>query len=430
MVPGPPARLASCPVRLKTALAMKVLALLLLPSLALAAPPSGPPAPRRIASLLVPMDPSAEASGPRMESYMNEALAEFQSYTLRKPEELFGLPQDDEALAALKRGKQGYEESLAAFDKKEYEDAETKIRATLKELQKAASAMTASCNPLCDATALYAAVMHQRGDVEEAKLALLDLMALHPTYELDTKRYSRDFIALRVQVATGLHAALRGGATVKSRPAGARVFIDNELKGYTPVTVSTLPVGKHLLRLERPGFRIYGQLLEVSPDDGETSVALQPTEDYKAYDARLDTVASEVMRANGTSSQAVAGLGKALGLERGLVGTVKDIPDSGTTELVLGLFDMSNGKRLGVRRVVLQGDEFGQLKSEMSRLVNHLLNNAEGGVEKRVKSSDPLENSHGMDEWNSEDRGGKRRGQEKKGKKGDPLDGVSGTEDW
>jgi len=407
---------------------MKALALLLLPSLALAAPP--PSRPQRISSLLVPMDPTAEASGPKMESYMNEALAEFQHYTLRKPEELFGLPQDDEALVALKRGKQGYEESLAAFDKKAYEDAELKIRATLKELEKAASAMTASCNPLCDATALYAAVMHQRGDVEEAKLALLDLMALNPTYEMDTKRYSRDFIALRVQVATGVHAALRGGATVKSRPAGARVYIDNEFKGHTPLTLTTLPVGKHLLRLERPGFRMYGQLLEVSPDDVEASTALQPTEDYKAYDARLDGVASEVMRANATSSTAVAGLGKALGLERGFVGTVRDIPDTGTTELVLGLFDMSNGKRLGVRRVVLQGDEFGQLKSEMGRLVNHLLNNAEGGAEKRVKASDPLENSHGMDEWNREDRGGKRRDQEKKSKKGDPLEGVNGTEDW
>jgi hypothetical protein len=406
---------------------MKALALVLLPALALAAPPSGP---RRIASLLVPMDPTAEASGPKMESYMNEALAEFQGYTVRRSEDLFGLPPDDEALAALKRGQQGYEESLAAFDKKEYADAELKVRATLKELQKAAAAMTASCNPLCDATALYAAVMHQRGKVEEAKRALLDLMALHSTHELDTKRYSRGFIALRIQVATGVNATLRGGVTVKSRPAGARVFIDNEFKGYTPVTVSTLPVGKHLLRLERPGFHVYGQLLEVSPNDEETSAALRPTEDYKAYDTRLDTVASELMRADSTSSQTVAGLGKALGLERGFVGTVRDMPDSDTTELVLGLFDMSTGKRLGFRRVVLQGDEFGQLEAEMGRLVNHLLNTADGGSEKRVKSSDPLENRHGMDEWNAEDRGGKRRTREKKAQGGDPLEGVHGTEDW
>ena len=405
---------------------MKALALVLLPTLALAAPPSGA---RRIASLLVPMDVAAEANGPKMESYMNEALDSFQAYSVRKPEELFGLPPDEEAQASLKRGELGYKESLEAFEKKEYEDAERKVRATLKELQKAAAAMTTSCTPLCDVTALYAAVMQQRGDLEEAKLALLDLMALNPMYELDTKRYSRELIALRVQVATGVNAALRGGVTVKSRPAGARVYIDSEFKGYTPVTVPTLAVGKHLLRLERPGFRQYGQFLDVSLDDSEVSAELQPTDNYKAYDAKLDAVAAEVGRGNATS-HAVLGLGRALGLERGLVGTVRDLADNRTTELVLGLYDMSTGKRLGTKRVVLQGDEFGQLKSEMSRVVNHLLNNADGGAEKRVKSSDPLENSHGTDEWNGEDRGGQRRSKEKKAKKGDPLEGVNGTEDW
>ncbi|WNG15549.1 PEGA domain-containing protein [Cystobacter fuscus] len=406
---------------------MKILALLLLPSLALAAPPG---APRRITSILVPMDSVAESGGPRMESYMNEALGQFPGYTVSKSEQFLGLPRDAEAETSLKRGQQGYQESLAAFEKKDYEDAERKLRATLKELQAATAAMTASCTPLCDAIALYAAVMHQRGDVEEAKLALLDLLSLHPTFELNTKRFSREFIALRLQVATGINAALRGTATVKSRPAGARVFIDNQFQGYTPMTVPTLSVGKHLLRLERPGFRVAGQVLEVGPDDVEASAELQPTEEYKAFDARLDTVATEVTRADKGASPAVSSLGKALGLERALVGTLRDMKENGATELVLGLYEMSSGKRLGVRRVVLQGDEFGQLKSELSRIVNHLMNNSEGGAEKVVKSSDPLENSHGMDEWNREDRGGKRRAQEKKSKGGDPLDGVNGTEDW
>ncbi len=407
---------------------MKALALLLLPTLALAAPSSNRG--QRIGALIVPMDPASEASGPKLETYMGEALKEFSGFTVRSSEDLFGLPPDGDAQLSLKRGKQGYEESLASYEKKEYEDAERKVRATLKELQQAAAAMTGSCSPLCEATALYAAVMHQRGDVEEAKLALLDLMALNPTFELDPKRYTRELIALRVQVATGVSAALRAGATVKSRPAGARVFIDNEFRGYTPVTVSTLPVGKHLLRLERPGFKVVGQMLEVSTDDVEASLTLNPTDDYKAFDARLDAVASEVMRAEKGSSKAVASLAKALNLERAMVGTLRDLPDNGTAELVIGLYETGSGKRLGAKRVILQGDEFGQLKSEMGRLVNHLLNNAEGGSEKVVKSSDPLDNSHGTDEWNREDVGGKRRSQEKKAKKGDPLDGVNGTEDW
>ncbi len=402
---------------------MKALVLaLLLPAVALAAPP---PTPRRVSALLIPMDQGAESASVKLETYMNEALEQFSGFTVRKPEELFGMPRDDDAEASLKRGTMGLKESLAAYEAKDYEDAERKLRATIKELHLAVGAM-GSCTDLCEATALYAAVLHLRGDTEEARLHLIDLMALNPTFELSPKLYHKDFIALRAQVATGRSAALRGSATVKSRPSGARVYVDGEFQGYTPMTVNTMQVGKHLLRLERPGFRQHGQILEVSPDDVEVSPELTPTSNYKKYDVQLDKVAAEIIKT--TASPAAAAMGKSLGIDRGLVGTVKDLGPNGT-EVVLGFFDLRSGKKLAGRRVVLQGDEFGQEKAEIRRLVNHLINNALGGGERRVKSSDPLDNRHGMEEWNAEDEGGRRRVSEKP-KGGDPLDTVNGTEDW
>ncbi|MCE9666667.1 PEGA domain-containing protein [Myxococcus stipitatus] len=403
---------------------MRALLLALLPALALAAPSAQT---RRVTSILVPMDPDSEASAVRMESYMNEALANFASFTVRKPEEIFGLPGDNNAQSALERARKGYTESAAAFDKKEYDDAEAKIRATLKELAGAPAAMR-GCSPLCESLALYAALLHLRGDVEEAKLVLIDLIAVSPTFELNPKRFSRDFIALRVQVATGRSSLLRGSATVKSRPAGARVYVDGDMVGYTPVTIPALSVGKHLLRMERPGFRQYGQLMEVTPDDVEVSADLAPTAAYKSFDGQLDRVASEVSRGI-SQANGVANLGKSLNLERAVLGTVKAAGEG--SELILGYYDIRNGKKLGGRRMVLQGDEFGQLKQEMERIVNQMVNTAEGGGEKVVRSSDPLDGKGGMEDWGAEDRGGRTRAQDKKKKAGDdPLDGVSGTEDW
>lgn len=405
---------------------MKALALALLPALALAASPT---APRRVSALLIPMDPTAEASTVKLEGYMNEALEQFNGFAVHKPDQLFGLPGDSEAEASLERGKKGYEESLAAFEQKNYEDAERKVRATLKELQTAVAAMR-NCSPLCDASALYAAVLHQRGDVEEAKLVLIDLIALNPTFELNPKRFSREFILLRAQVATSRNAQLRGNAMVKSRPSGARVYVDGEFQGFTPMTVQTLPIGKHLLRVERPGFRQSGQILEVSPDDVEVMAELSPTAEYQSYDAQLDRVASEVARSNGQGKSVVA-LGKSLKLDRAILGTVRALPERDGTEMLLALYELKSGKRLGTKRVVLQDEEFGQLKSEVQRAVNHMVNNADGGGEQTVKSSDPLDGRYGTEEWNAEDRGGKRRAKEKKAKGGDdPLDAVNGTEDW
>lgn len=403
---------------------MKALVLTaLLPAVALAAPP---PTARRISALLIPMDQGAEASTVKLETFMNEALEQFSGFEVKKPEMLFGMPADDEAQASLKRGSKGLEESVAAYDAKDYEDAERKLRATLKEFQGAVGAMSA-CAELCEATALYSAVLTQRGDTEEAKLTLIDLMALNPTFELNPKRYNRDVIALRASVATSRTSVMRGSANVKSRPAGARVYVDGEFQGYTPLTVGPMQVGKHMLRLDRPGFRQHGELMEVTPDDVEVTAELTPTSNYKKYDAQVDKVAGEIIKAQ--QSPAAAAMGKSLSIDRGLLGTVKDLGPNGT-ELVVGFFDMQSGKKLASRRIVLQGDEYGQAKAEMSRLVNYLVNNGLGGGEKKVKASDPLENRHGMEEWNSEDQGGRRTVSEKKGKAGDPLDGVNGTEDW
>jgi len=91
---------------------MKALALALFPALALAAAP--PPTPRRVSALLIPMDQGAEARGVKLESYLLEGLEQFSGFTVRKPEELFGMPQDEEAKASLQRGTQGLTQAAAA----------------------------------------------------------------------------------------------------------------------------------------------------------------------------------------------------------------------------------------------------------------------------------------------------------------------------
>lgn len=402
--------------------------LLCLPTLALAAAPSSPqPTARRVGVLLVPMDKGAESQQVRLEQFVLEALGEFQGLQVKSTKELFGLPPDDDAESSLKRAETGFKESKDAFEAKAYEDAERKLRATVKEFSRAAAAMS-RCAHLCDAIAMYAAVLQQRGEVEEAKITLLDLLALAPTHELDRKKFPQEFLTLRAQVATSRNAQLRGQATVKSKPAGGAVFLDGEMVGYTPVTLQTLPVGKHLVRVERPGFKQWGTVLEVTPEDGEVVAELAVTPGYKAYDAVMDKLASEATKDKGGATMGT--LSKSLGLDRALVGVVKELDESGKTELSLSVFDLKTGKRQAGKRSTFQGDEFGQLKSELGRLVNQLMIAAEGGAEPTAsKSSDPLKGRHGTEDWNDEDKGGSRTKTEKK-KKGDPLDGVNGTEDW
>jgi hypothetical protein len=373
------------------------------------------------------MDKGAEAEALKLETYMNQALEEYQGLVLKKSDDLFGIPPDEEAEAAFQRAEQGYRETRLAFDAHQYEDAEVKLKATLREYYKAAGAMS-GCGNFCDALAMYAAVNFERGDSDESRTALLDLISLNPTYELGPKRFAREFITLRAQVATSRNASLRGNANVTSKPAGARVYLDGEFMGYTPAALQTLPCGKHLLRVDRPGFRQYGEFIDVTPEDLEISPELQPNSAYRSYDALLDKVAAEIARDQ--PGPGLKGMGKALGLDRAIVGTLKQISEQGALELVVGFYDMREGKKLAGKQIVFQGDEYGQLKIEVGRVVTFLINSAESG-DKVVKSADPLDTKSGLEDWSGEDKGGRKQAEgTRKKQHADPLEGVSGTEDW
>lgn len=381
------------------------------------------PAEKRLAAIIIPMDKASEQLTLRIEGYANEALSEFDGLTLKTSDQLFGVTPDDDAVASLKRAELGFSESRAAFEGHQYDDAERKLRATIKEFGRSVPAMK-GCGNLCEAVAMYAASLQARGDVEEAKLVLLDLLALNPTIELDRKRYQQQFLVLKAQVATSRNAQLRGNVNVKSRPAGARVFLNGEFQGFTPMTLQILPIGKHLVRIDRPGFRQAGQIVEITPEDQDYDAELVATSGYKSFDNLMDKLAGEALRDKGGT--VMGQVAKSMKLDRAIIGVMKET--DGQTELTMCYVDLKTGQRFAIKRAAFQGDEFGQLKGEVSRMVNSLLNY--DNAEKITKSSDPLENRHGMEEWNSDDRGGKNKERDKKKKGGDPLNSVNGTEDW
>lgn len=395
----------------------------LLPALALATPP---PKTKRISALIVPMDKASEGEGLKIETYANETLQEYDGFELKTSDDLFGVAKDENATASLKRSEQGFSEGKDAFTARNYEDAERKLRATIKEYGKAVPAMGA-CAHLCDAVAMYAASLQARGDVEEAKIATLDLLALNATFDLDRKVYPQAFLSLKAQVATGRTAQLRGNVNVKSKPAGARVYLNGEFKGYTPMTLATLPIGKALVKVEKPGFQQVGSMVDVSAEDQDVVHELTATQGFKAYDSLQDRLAGEALKSKGGAT--LSTVGKTLGIDRAVVGVLKSLEEGGT-ELTLAYFDLKSGQRLSQKRATFQGDEYGQLKGELGRMVNSLINSA-GTSAKVSRSGDPLDNSSGMEEWDSEDRGGRRTSKEKKKRYGDdPLDSASGTEDW
>lgn len=69
-----------------------------------------------------------------------------------------------------------------------------------------------------------------------------------------------------VLVVPSLHAQVRGSIEVNSTPAGARVFLDGDPQGFTPLTIEDLAPGPYTVRLERRGFRVWQEWVPVESD--------------------------------------------------------------------------------------------------------------------------------------------------------------------
>lgn len=390
----------------------------------LAAPP---PTPKTIAALVVANDRGAESSVVKFQTYIGEALEAYPGLHVKKSEELFGMPVDDETQTVFSRAEKSFEEGRQAFEARKFQDAERKLRTTLKEYERSV-VMLRTCGHYCDALAMYAASLHARGDSEEAKLILLDLLGLAPTYDLNAKKFSKEFIRFRVDVATSQPASLRGSVVVRSKPLGARIFVDGELRGYAPASIGPLPMGKHLLQLEHPGYRQRGEIVEISPEELEVAAELVPTPIFKKYDAGRAALAQEVFKP--TAGPAITTAAKTLSLDRVVVATLKELKNDAGTELVMGFFDIRSGRRLSEKKMIIQGEEYGQVRNEIGRGVTALVNAVDLARDRPKQVADPLDGKAGTEEWSGEDRGGKNTAAERSASKRDPLDNVSGTEDW
>ena len=375
--------------------------------------------------MVVPLDRLAEANALRVQGFMTEALQAFTQWSARKPDELFGLPEDPDSHLAHKRAEGAFVAGQKAFDAKKYDVAERSLKSALTDFAKGAASIK-DMGHLCEATALYAATVFHRGDVEEAKVQLLDLLALGPTHELSGRRYPQGFIQLRAAVAQGTEASLRGSAALKTKPAGARVYVDGEFQGFAPLSLPTLSAGKHLLRVEHPGFRPYGQLVEISPELQELVIKLVASAGYRSMETLFTRAASELGLPTGT---AFATLGRDLGLSHGVLGVLRETEDA-RSELTLAYYDVQTGKRLGTRKMTFQGDEYGQLQTEVVRAVTALVNGTDPAAQTAKSGADPLVNKHGTEDWSAEDKGGHVQRADKKRSKTDPLEHKDGTEDW
>lgn len=389
--------------------------------LALANPGAG-----AVGVFMLPADPPSEARCPALELHAAAALESFPGIKVSRTQELFTAPLDSEAAQALLRAEAAFRLGSRAFDAHQEDAAEQKLALAVAEFGKGAAALK-TCSHLCEALALTAASLQRRGDVDGARAELLKLLALDPSATLVGPRYPPALLKLRDSVARSPESARHGNLAIKTQPEGAKLYLDGTLLGISPVESANLPVGRHWLRAERPGYKAAGKIFNVREEPSELSIPLTASQAYQSFLAHAAQLSADLGHGDVRSA---AEWGRRLGLSQVLAGVLRE-REPGASELVWTWIDAPSGQKLGTRRMGFREDAYGQLKLEVERSVTALLNQSAAGEPSKAAGGDPLRGRHGTEVWTAEDRGGKSQAKEKaKPPVDDPLTQRNGTEGW
>ena len=116
----------------------------------------------------------------------------------------------------------------------------------------------------------------QMGEAALAEDALRRAAAVDPQRGLRAAEAPPDLVARARAIAQRSRTAPEGRFRVEADAAGARVFLDDRALGEAPLTARAAP-GPHLLRVEAPGRRAFGQLIDVfAGDRAPLRIALSP----------------------------------------------------------------------------------------------------------------------------------------------------------
>ncbi|MHB8879203.1 MAG: PEGA domain-containing protein [Myxococcaceae bacterium] len=240
----------------------------------------------KVAILVVGLDPVAQGEVGRLEVAAEAALSRSGRFEHLR---LFDALDPQNATARKTRSSEG--EAAVASGRKSYDDLDTaKAAVSFTEAVKAykQSDLTRHFSDLSTAWVMRIASLVANGETRAAQNEIDKLVSLDPRAEFKSENFPPDSLK---QVEDVRKAALSGKneIEVKTTPAGARVYLNGQLKGFSPLKLSALPTADHFISVQAPGYALAQQPATSGPVD----VTLREAEAAAWYRTALDRIAKD-----------------------------------------------------------------------------------------------------------------------------------------
>lgn len=305
----------------------------------------------RVQAFLIPMDENARAPTTRVAQSVEEVLLRAPVYEVVDLGRALSVDATAEQAARADQGRQLVAQGNAAAAAQSWSGAAARYAQAQQAFDGSLPAVGA--REYADAVLRLGAARLLDGDEVAARDAFALVARLDPRQALDARALGPS-VESQLQAARALaDAQRRGTLLVATRPAGARVLVDGEPRGSSSAQV-TLTAGRHLLRLEKPGFYPVAQLVDVSSRrTSRVGLTLAATPTAASLSQIIAGASDEVGR--GAVEGNVLALAEKFSLSRVLVGSVRT-QDESKVSVVLALVDAPGRRILAAKTLTLVAD--------------------------------------------------------------------------
>ncbi len=158
------------------------------------------------------------------------------------------------------------------------------------------------------------------GDLNAASDAFLRAYAINPAMKPDANIFPPDIIDVFDAVGQGASEVGTGTISVKSKPKEASVYLDGMPMGVTPVKIDNVLVGKHIIRLVKPGYQFFGSVLTVEKGKSKSLDAkLQEVPGVSRVISEIDKIPGLIPKGMNSTLPSLNTIAKDLGVEQLLV---------------------------------------------------------------------------------------------------------------
>lgn len=242
----------------------------------------------KVLVVAVPLDSAARAHAPHLAHAGLGAVAgsgRFEAVDLSLALDTEGVSaraaKAEEAAAAFAEGKRAYDEEL------DTQKAMVQFDKAVRAYE--ASDMLAHFKDLSRARVMKVASQVANGETKAAELEAEKLLSMDPTARFSPNYFPPEFITFVEKTRAAVLAEADGVLEVKTGAVPARVYVDGEFRGASPVKVTGLTRAEHFITALAPGYAVARERARA----GEVSLELRPTESAPRVKAAMERIADD-----------------------------------------------------------------------------------------------------------------------------------------